>query len=110
MEEAAARGDTKAQALRTQTVDNLAAAIGAAVNLLMPARIVIGGMYAEASDKFLADVQARLPDHAQAELLEGTELRRTVLGPDGAIAGGALVAFDRLLREASSYRRRAGAR
>ena len=110
MEEAAMRGDRKAKALRAQTVDNLAAAIGAAVNLLMPTRIVVGGMYAEASDGFLADVQAHLPDHTQAELLEGTDLRRTALGSDGAIAGGALVAFDRLLREASSYRRRARAR
>jgi predicted NBD/HSP70 family sugar kinase len=96
--------------LRAQTAENLAAALGAAINLLMPARIAIGGMYAEASDVFLADVRARLPDHAQAELLEGLDLARTALGPDGAIVGGALVAFDRLLREASSYRRRAGVR
>ncbi len=110
MEERAARGERRAAALRAQTADNLAAALGAAINLLMPARIAIGGMYAEASDAFLADVRARLPAHAQAELLEGLDLARTALGPDGAVAGGALVAFDRLLREASSYRRRTGVR
>jgi predicted NBD/HSP70 family sugar kinase len=110
MEALAARGDARAKTLRAQTAGNLAAALGAAINLLMPARIAIGGMYAEASDAFLADVRARLPAHAQAELLEGLDLARTALGPDGAIAGGAIVAFDRLLREASAYRRRAGAR
>ncbi len=110
MEARARSGERRAAALREQTVENLAAALGAAVNLLMPARIVIGGMYADGSDSFLADVRARMPFHAQAELLEGVELARTTLGADGAIAGGAVVAFDRLLRQASAYRRRAGAR
>ncbi|MBI1245419.1 MAG: ROK family protein [Alphaproteobacteria bacterium] len=110
MEERASRGDRRAAALRAQTVENLAAALGAAVNLLMPARIAIGGMYAEGSDAFLADVHSQMPFHAQAELLENVELARTALGPDGAIAGGAIVAFDRLLRQASAYRRRMGTR
>ncbi len=102
MEEAGAGRD--AGRLRAQTADNLSSAIGVAVNLLNPTVIVIGGIYAEASDAFLDSVRTRLDRHAEPELVSDIRLQRTALGPTGAFQGGAMLAFDRLLRRPATYK------
>lgn len=99
----AARTTPDGARLYVQTVDNLAAAIGVAVNLLNPAVIVVGGIYAEGSDAFLAELRGRLDAHAEPELLAEIGVQRTACGAAGAFAGGALLAFDRLLRQPATY-------
>jgi len=105
----AARTTPDGARLYAQTVDNLAAAIGVAVNLLNPSVVVVGGIYAEGSDAFLADLRGRLDAHAEPELLAGMRVQRTVRGAAGAFEGGALLAFDRLLRRPATYQPSAAA-
>ena len=103
LEARAAAGDARAQRLLAQTLDNLATALGVAVDMLAPSVVVLGGLYAEASDRFIDDLRAALASRAQPELLPGLRLQRSALGSSGALQGGAIVAFDRLLRRADTY-------
>lgn len=96
-------GDRLAVRLYAQTVHNLAVGLGIAVNLLNPRVIVLGGIYALASQRLLADLAARLRRHAHAELTQGLQLQCSALGRTGALQGAAIVAYERLLRNPAIY-------
>jgi len=99
-----AAGDPTACTLYTQTLDNLATGLGIAVDILCPRTIVLGGIYALASDGFADDLKARLAGRAQAELLRGLSVRRSALGLQGALQGAALVGLDHLLADPATFR------
>lgn len=98
-------GDKLATRLYAQTLENLAVGLGIAVNLLNPRVIVLGGIYASASPRFLSDLSERLKHHAHAELTQGLQLQCSALGRAGALQGAAMVAYERLLRSADLYQR-----
>jgi predicted NBD/HSP70 family sugar kinase len=98
-------GDQTAALLFNQTLDNLAIALGIAVNLLNPQVIVLGGIYADASDAFLAQLVLRVASKGQPALTQDLRIQRSQLGLKGALQGAALVAFDRLLQTASTYQK-----
>lgn len=97
--------DPLAKALYRQTIVNLARGLGIAVNLLNPSVIVLGGIYACASQTFVTDLNEELKQHAQEELTEGLQMQCSQLGRAGAMQGAAIVAFDRLLRDPATYHR-----
>lgn len=103
LEQRRAAGDATARQLYDQTLDNLASGLGIAVDILAPRVIVLGGIYAHATDGFAADLRARLQGHAQPELAEALVVQRSELGRLGGLQGAALVAFDRLLGQAQAY-------
>lgn len=98
-------GDKPAARLYAQTLENLAVGLGIAVNLLNPRVIVLGGIYASASPRFLSDLSERLKHHAHAELTQGLQLTCSALGRSGALQGAAMVAYERLLRSPDLYQR-----
>lgn len=95
--------DTVALLLYEQTLDNLANGLGIAVNLLKPSIIVLGGIYADASQKFMTDLEARIKNNVEEELTQGMKIQCTQLGRTGALQGAAIIAFDRLLRNSTTY-------
>lgn len=95
--------DRVAIKLYTQTIENLAMGLGIAVNLLNPRLIVLGGIYAHASARFLHDLHTQLSNHAHAELIQGLQLQCSELRRHCALQGAAIVAFDRLLRDPATY-------
>lgn len=99
-----AAGDPLAKQLYAQTLDNLATGLGIAVDILCPRTIVLGGLYALASENFADDLKARLAGRAQAELLRGLSVRRSALGLQGALQGAALVGLDHLLADPATFR------
>lgn len=105
LEERRDANDRLAQDLYEQTIANLARGLGIAVNLLNPSIIVLGGIYAQASQKFIKDLEDELKLHAQEELTQSLHMQCSQLGRSGALQGAAIVAFDRLLRDPATYRR-----
>lgn len=105
LEQRCASGDPIARRLLAQTLDNLAAGLGIAVDILAPRVIVLGGIYAVASESFALELKARLLHRAQAELVAGLTIRRSELGRSGALQGAALVAFDHLLADGALFAR-----
>lgn len=103
MEQRREAGDPTARKLYTQTVDNLARGLAVAVDILQPRLVVLGGIYAPASPRFVDDLKKRLAQYAQPELMQDLVLQRGQLGAAGALQGAAMVALDRLLADAGSY-------
>jgi len=96
--------DRTAVVLYRQTLDNLALGLGVAVDLLNPRIIVLGGIYALASAAFVAELGRRLASRAQKSGATAPRIQHSQLGRMGALQGAAMVGFDRLLRDAASYR------
>jgi predicted NBD/HSP70 family sugar kinase len=96
-------GDKLAAKLYAQTQENLAVGLGIAVNLLNPRVIVLGGIYALASPRFLSDLAVRLGRHAHDALTQDLQLQCSALGRSGALQGAAIVAYERLLRAPETY-------
>jgi predicted NBD/HSP70 family sugar kinase len=105
LEERCEAHDQLAKDLYQQTIANLARGLGIAINLLNPSIIVLGGIYAQASQQFVKDLEGELKQHAQEELTQDLHMQRSQLGRSGALQGAAIVAFDRLLRNPATYRR-----
>jgi predicted NBD/HSP70 family sugar kinase len=103
LEQRRAAGDDTAARLYAQTLANLAAGLGIAVDILGPRVIVLGGIYAQASQAFAGDLKTQLRGRARPELTEALVVQRSALGRQGGLQGAALVAFDRLLAEAGVY-------
>jgi predicted NBD/HSP70 family sugar kinase len=80
-------------------IDHLAVALGTAVNLLNPSRIVLGGFLAAlaAADPELLD--RRVAQHTLPALGEQVEIRRAELGSDLLMIGAAELAFERLFAD-----------
>ncbi|MBI5719716.1 MAG: ROK family protein [Burkholderiales bacterium] len=99
LERRRAQGEGRAAQLWAQTVRNLGTGLATAVNLLNPHHIVLGGIYTQASDEFLAGLQGEISARAAEKLAHALLLERSVLGADAALEGAALVGFDRVLRQ-----------
>lgn len=97
-------GEALAVTLYAQTVENLAGGLAIAVNLLNPHTIVLGGIYAHASERFIDDLARGIRQRARDELTDGLRLQCTRLGRQGALQGAAIVAYAHLLRDPNNYR------
>lgn len=103
LESRRAAGDAVARKLYEQTVDNLARALGVAVDILHPRVVVLGGVYANASGAFVEALALRLREYAQPEHTGGLVVQCSRLGAIGALQGGAMVAFDHVLLDPATY-------
>jgi predicted NBD/HSP70 family sugar kinase len=90
-------GDEGATRLYAQTVHYLAIGLGIAIDLLNPRTIVLGGIYALASDRFFADLLADIKRLALGEFTQQIRLLRSSLVGQGAQIGVAMVGMERIL-------------
>ena len=97
LERRALAGDDAARRLYAQTVHYLAIGLGIAIDLLNPRTIVLGGIYALASDRFLDDLLADIKRLALGEFTQQVTLLRSSLVGRGAQIGAAMVGMERFL-------------
>lgn len=87
-------GDTGARRLHAQTVHYLATGLGIAIDLLNPKRVVLGGVFAHASDAFYADLIAAVKASAVGDLTRGLSCERSALVGIGAQIGAQMAGLD----------------
>ena len=93
---AAARdGDEPARAIVEHAFSALGMALAGCINLLDPARVVLGGGIVNASDVLLPIVRAKLADHVVPHLRDPDRLVLSGLGPDAPLVGAAMLASAR---------------
>jgi predicted NBD/HSP70 family sugar kinase len=65
----------------------LAIALGNAVSLLNPERIILGGRFVEAGESLVGLLRQALPEYALPELVANVEVRMAELGEDSTFLG-----------------------
>jgi glucokinase len=90
----AALGEPRAQALVARLAHQLGRLLGAAVCLLDPDVVVIGGGVAQAGEALLAPVRVSLARHALASHVERVTLVPAALGERAGVVGAGLAAWD----------------
>jgi predicted NBD/HSP70 family sugar kinase len=80
-------------------IDVLAAALGTAVNMLNPSRIVLGGFLAALAAVNQARIERRLQEHVLPALAEDLTLHRAALGNDLLLIGAAELPFEQLFAD-----------
>jgi glucokinase len=91
---AAAAGDPRATRLIERMTDRLGALIAAAVNLLDPEVIVIGGGVSNAGEALLTPLRAAVARYALASLRDGVRVVGAALGERAGVVGAGLVAWE----------------
>jgi predicted NBD/HSP70 family sugar kinase len=87
MLEAARRGDARAKQVLSDAAKALAVALGNAVSLLNPERIILGGRFVEVGDLLVAPLRDALPEFALPELAANVDIRMAELGSDSTYLG-----------------------
>jgi predicted NBD/HSP70 family sugar kinase len=83
----------------TRQIDVLAAALGTAVNILNPSRIILGGFLAALAAVDQARIERRLAEHVLPALAEQVTVHRAALGSDLLLIGAAELPFERLFAD-----------
>ena len=96
LQRAAEAGDPAAGGILAEYVDHLSTGLAAAMNLLSPARIVLGGMLADGEPALFGRIQAATRDKVFPLMADRTVVERLALGRDAGVIGAAAVALDRL--------------
>jgi predicted NBD/HSP70 family sugar kinase len=84
---AAQRGDARAKHVLADAGRALAVALGNAVSLLNPERIIMGGRFVEAGDLLVVPLRQSLPEFALPELAQNVDIRMAELGGDSTFLG-----------------------
>jgi predicted NBD/HSP70 family sugar kinase len=84
---AAQRGDAQAKQVLADAGRALAIALGNAVSLLNPERIILGGRFVEAGDLLVGPLRLSLPEFALPELAANVDIRMAELGADSTYLG-----------------------
>ncbi|HEX6963325.1 MAG TPA: ROK family protein, partial [Lacipirellula sp.] len=84
---AAQRGDARAKQVLADAGRALAVALGNAVSLLNPERIILGGRFVEAGDLLVVPLRQSLPEFALPELAQNVDIRMAELGGDSTFLG-----------------------
>lgn len=87
MLQAARQGDPSAMDVLNGAARALSVALGNAVSLLNPQRIVLGGRFVEAGEPLVNLLRRSLPEFALPELLANVEVRLAELGEDSTFLG-----------------------
>jgi glucokinase len=93
---AAAAGEPRARALLETMADRLGAAIGAAVNILNPEVVVVGGGVAQAGEALMAPLRAAVARYALATHRQGLRVVPAALGERAGVVGAGLLAWERM--------------
>jgi glucokinase len=80
--------------------DRLGATIGAAVSIINPEVVVIGGGVAEAGEALLAPVREAVTRYTPATHREGLRIVAATLGERAGVTGAGLLAWDRVQDQA----------
>jgi len=91
---AAAAGDRRASRLIERMTDRLGALIAAAVNLLDPEVVVIGGGVSNAGEALLAPLRAAVTGYALESHGRGVRIVRAALGERAGVVGAGLAAWE----------------
>lgn len=91
----AAEGDPRARALVSALADRLGATIGAAVNLINPEVVVVGGGIAQGGEALMAPLRAAVARYALASHREGLRVVPAALGERAGVTGAGLLAWER---------------
>ena len=92
---AAASGDPRARALLETMADRLGAAIGAAVSLINPEVVVVGGGVAQAGEALMVPLRAAVARYTLATHREGLRVELATLGERAGVVGAGLLAWER---------------
>lgn len=84
---AAQQGEPRAKEVLATAARNLAVALGNAICLLNPERIVLGGRFVDAGEQFAAVLRQSLPEFALPELVANVDVRMAELGEDSTFLG-----------------------
>ncbi|MCC6492529.1 MAG: ROK family protein [Pirellulales bacterium] len=84
---AAHQGESRARDVLSQAARALAIALGNAISLLNPERVILGGRFVEAGDSLVAMLREALPQCALPELASNVVVRLAELGEDSAFLG-----------------------
>jgi predicted NBD/HSP70 family sugar kinase len=93
---ASQRGDSRAQEILANAARALAVALGNAVSLLNPERVVLGGRFVEAGEPLVALLRKSLPEFALPELASNVDVRLAELGEESTFLGIAASVRNRL--------------
>jgi glucokinase len=91
---AAAAGEPRACAAIETMADRLGAAIGAAVSLINPEVVVVGGGVAQAGDALMSPLRVAVLRYTMTTHREGLRLVAAALGERAGVAGAGLLAWD----------------
>ena len=92
LDRAAARGDQYALDLYTEIAPPVAMALGSAINLLNPARLILGGGVLSSAPVLRGHLVASLTIATSSVILEPCTVVEAALGDDAGLIGGALLA------------------
>ncbi|MBL8968484.1 MAG: ROK family protein, partial [Spirochaetaceae bacterium] len=95
--EAFARGDPLALAVHGIAEEALAHAIGAALALLAPDTVVLGGGVLAGAGALVGDVAAAVPTYVYPAAVRDCRFEKALLGPDAGILGAALLGASSVL-------------
>jgi len=84
---AAQQGEARAREVLAGAARALAIALGNAVSLLNPERIILGGRFVEAGESLVGILRQSLPEFALPELVANVEVRMAELGEDSTFLG-----------------------
>ena len=91
----AEKGDTTAQTVLRDVIENLAQGLGIAMGLLNPALIIIGGGLSEAPEPlFLAPLRHALPRYCLEAAAAKLRIERAQLGYDAGVMGAVALAME----------------
>jgi len=91
---AAAAGDPRARSLLETMADRLGAAIGAAVSLINPEVVVVGGGVAQAGEALMEPLREAVARYTLATHREGLRVVTASLGESAGVVGAGLLAWD----------------
>ncbi|MCU1605059.1 MAG: family transcriptional regulator [Modestobacter sp.] len=92
-----ARGEAAAVSVVRETAARLGCVIANLVNFCNPARIVVGGPIAEASEDVLAQVRSVVYQQAQPLATRNLSLVHSALGDEAGLVGGMVSAIEQVL-------------
>lgn len=84
---AAQENDPRARQVLDDAARALAVALGNAISLLNPERIILGGRFVAAGESLLGTLRRVLPEYALPELVANVDVRLAELGEDSAFMG-----------------------
>jgi glucokinase-like ROK family protein len=91
--DAARKGDPTCRALLSQTARYLGIALANLVNVLNPEMIVLGGLFAQAQDLMLPEIESTTHQRAFADLGRQVEIRPATFGRQAGLVGAAALAL-----------------
>jgi len=91
------QGDSQTIRLLREAATVLGRLVASVVNVINPARIVLGGAIAAASDDLLAGVRSGVYNRAMPLATRNLTLAHSVLGPVAGVVGGAVSAIEHVL-------------